>query len=545
VTAVSGAKGADQYLRSQFTSPLLAVCAVGLLNMLITCVSLAGLMLVRAAARTTDIAVRFTLGARVWHIALQLITEAALITIAGIAGSLIVGYWTSHLVMSLVFQDYLVPAQLNLSPDWRLLTVIAALTLAAITLVSAGPIWLVTRRDLTVGLRQQSRTVAGSGRLGRVLVVIQLALSLVLLMSAGLLIRTQHALLGFDTGYRRDGVVSANLAPGPAGYAGVDADTYYPQLVQRIRALPHVRAASLAKSSPGAPADSKRQIFSEGHEAVGATYAQVSPGFFDTIGMHLLRGRDLAWTDGTRAPGVVVISRSLAERLFARIDVIGEQLALGTASSPRLTVVGVVNDARLYDPREASTFAVYVPMLQTGPAMHFNDLLVRRDGIATTMDSDLRDAVRSLGREDVLTLKTLDRIYARTIMRERVVAMLGEFFGGLALSLAGIGLFALMAYAVVQREREIAIRMVLGATRPRIAASVLREVLALVAAAVGVGLPAALLGARLFGSLLFQLHANDPMTLAAAVAALLVISLLAALVPARRATNVAHSLGSR
>jgi ABC-type antimicrobial peptide transport system permease subunit len=186
-------------------------------------------------------------------------------------------------------------------------------------------------------------------------------------------------------------------------------------------------------------------------------------------------------------------------------------------------------------------------MLQTGPAMHFNDLLVRRDGIATTMtaEADLRDAVRSLGREDILTLKTLDRIYARTIMRERVVAMLGEFFGGLALSLAGIGLFALMAYAVVQREREIAIRMVLGATRIRIAASVLREVLALVAVAVVVGLPAALLSARLFGSLLFQLHANDPMTLAAAVAALIVISLLAALVPARRATNVAHSLGSR
>jgi ABC-type antimicrobial peptide transport system permease subunit len=161
------------------------------------------------------------------------------------------------------------------------------------------------------------------------------------------------------------------------------------------------------------------------------------------------------------------------------------------------------------------------------------------------MQSEIRDAVRSLGREDILTLKTLDRIYARTIMRERVVAMLGEFFGGLALSLAGIGLFALMAYAVVQRERDIAIRMVFGATRIRIAASVLREVLALVAAAVIVGLPAALLSARLFGSLLFELHANDPTTLAAAVAALIVISLLAALVPARRATNVAHSLGSR
>jgi predicted permease len=431
-----------------------------------------------------------------------------------------------------------------------LVAAVAVLTLAAITLVSAGPIWLVTRRDLMIGLRQQSRTVAGSGRLGRALVVIQLALSLVLLMSAGLLIRTQHALLAFDTGYRRDDVVSANLAPGPAGYAGVDADTYYPQLVQRIRALPHVRAASLTKSSPGAAADSKRAVFSSGHEmreGLTATYAQVSPGFFDTIGIHLLRGRDLAWTDGTRAPTVVVISRSLAERLFARIDVIGEQLALSSAASPRLTIIGVVNDARLYDPRETSTFSVYVPMLQTGPAMHFNDLLVRSDGIATTMtaEADLRDAVRSLGREDILTLKTLDRIYARTIMRERVVAMLGEFFGGLALSLAGIGLFALMAYAVVQREREIAIRMVLGATRTRIAASVLREVLALVAAAIVVGLPAALLSARLFGSLLFQLHANDPMTLAAAVAALIVISLLAALIPARRATSVAHSLGSR
>jgi predicted permease len=550
ITTASGAKGSDRYLRSQFTGPLLAVIAVGLLNLLITCVSLAGLMLARAAARTTDVAVRFALGARVWQVANQVIAEAALITLAGIAGSLFVGYWTSHLVMGLVFQDYLVPAQLNLAPDWRLLAVIAIIAFATVMLVSAGPIWLVTRRDLIIGLRQQSRTVAsGSGRLGRVLVVIQLALSLVLLMSAGLLIRTQHALLNLDSGYHRDDVVSATLAPGPSGYAGVDADTYYPQLVQLIGALPHVRAVSLTKYSPGAAADTKRLIFAGassggGLSGLSAAYGQVSPGFFDTIGMHFLSGRDLTWTDDSHAPGVVVISQSLALKLFARIDVVGERIALGTASSPRLTVVGVVNDARLYDPRDATTDAAYVPMLQAGAgAVHFNDLLVRIDDSAVT--PELRPTVQTLGREDILTIKTLDRIYARTIMRERVVAMVAEFFGGLALSLAGIGLFGLMAYAVVQREREIAIRMTLGATRARIVAGLLRDVVTLVVIAVAFGIPAALLSVRLFASLLFELRPNDLPTLTVAIAVLFAVGLLAALIPARRAASLAHSLGSR
>jgi predicted permease len=535
----SGARGKEYFLRSRFTGPLYIVLGVAGLVLLIACVNLASLMLSRAAARGHEMSVRLALGASRWRLARQLITEGLFLSATAGVGGLVFAAWSSRALATLMTRDYLVPSVLDVSPDGRVLAFTAAVAVVAGVLFSLVPAWRVTRQDPAVMLQQSARTVAGAGRTGRLLIVTQVALSVVLLMDAGLLVRTLQQLRALDLGFRRDGVVMAGLFPRPDGYTKFDPDRYYPELVQRIAAMPGVRDAALTRARPGF-LDPKPLVEATTNAGggVAAGFGRIGPRVFDVLDVHLLAGRDFSWQDDSRARRVAIVSRSLAARLFAGGDAIGRRIRIGADPRRRdLEVVGIVNDVRMFDPRDPSPFSVYVPMLQEGEASKWGDLLIRTEGVPLPV-AELRRAVQSLGRESIATYRPLQRVIDRAILQERVIAMLAGFFGALALLLAAIGLYGLMAYSVAERRREIGIRVALGAQRGEVVGMVLRETMTLVIAGIAIGALPALLGARLVGSLLYGLAPTDGATLAGIAVMLMMVGALAGYLPGRRASRV-------
>jgi predicted permease len=419
------------------------------------------------------------------------------------------------------------------------------LTTMVTLLVSAAPVWLVTRRDVCMGIAQPSRTVTGSGRAGRMLIVLQLGLSLVLLVNAGLLVRTLMAMRAIDTGYTADQVLAAALIPQPGGYRALAPDQYYPEMLRRIAAIDGVRAVALSKFAPASPADSTETVssISEDTGAAGITSlrGQVSPGFFGALQIPLMKGRDFTWRDDGTSARVAIVSASLAARLFPQGDAVGSRIRLGTKpEQPAIEVIGVASDARLYDPKNPNPFAVYVPMLQS-QGVNFNQAIVRgdRDRISADMVGRIREEVRGMNREDLVDVRSLSEVYDRTIVRERVTAMIAGFFGTVALLLAAVGLFSVMSYLAGQRVREFGVRMALGATRGRILTMMLREASSLLLWGIALGVPIALISVRLVAGLLVGVEARDPVTLVIAAVTLIAVGALAGLGPAHRASSLA------
>jgi predicted permease len=535
----SAARGREWFLRSRFTGPLYIVLGVAGLILLIACVNLARLMLSRAAARSHEMSIRVALGASRWRLARQMITEGLVLSAIAALGGLVFADWSSRALATLMTRDYLVLSVLDVSPDARVLAFTSAAAILAGVLFSLVPAWRVTRQDPAGMLQHSSRTVAGTGRTGKALIVAQVALSVVLLMDAGLLVRTLQALRGIDFGFRPDGIVVAGLFPLPDGYKNFDSDRYEPDLVQRVAALPMVRAVALTRALPGFLEAKEGVATPASGEEVQSDLGPIGPRFFETFDMQLLAGRDLAWGDNSRGRRVAIVSRSLAGRLFPRGDAIGGRIRIGRDPKRRaIEVVGVVSDARLYNPRDPSPYTVYVPMLQEGDYAKWGNLMIRPNSGAQVNAEELRRLGQSLGHESILSYRTLQQVTDRAILQERVTAMLAGFFGALALLLAAIGLYGMMAHAVTQRTREIGIRVALGAQRGEVVGMVTREAMTLVIAGIAIGVPIALLAARLVGSLLFGLAPSDPMTLISIAALLVAIGALAGYLPGRRASRI-------
>jgi predicted permease len=540
LAVTSAARGKEGFLRSRFTIPLYILLGVAGLMLVIACVNLASLMLSRTAARSHEMSVRLALGASRWRLARQMITEGLMLSSFAACGALVFANWSSHALKTLMIRDYLVPSVLDVSPDGHLLGFTAAAAVIAGVLLSLVPAWHVTRHNPALMLQQNARTLAGTGRAGKLLIVTQVALSFVLLMDAGLLVRTLQQLRAIDLGFRRDGVVMAGLFPRPGGYKHLDPDQYYPRLLERIGSLPGVHSAAFANVNPGFP-DSKQLVApltSDAGEGVSCDFGRIGPHFFEVLDIRLLAGREFLWTDNSQARRVAIISRSLAARIVSGGDVLGRHIRIGSDPKRRdLEVVGIVSDMRLFDPRDPSPLSVYVPMFQEGDSNQWGELLIRTAGMPVN-PVNLRRAVESLGRESILTYRPLQQVIDRAILQERVTAMLGGFFGALALLLAGVGLYGLMAFAVVQRRREIGIRMALGARRGEVVGMVIRETLILVVAGLAIGGPIALVAARFVGSLLFGLAPTDTITLVSIAAIMIAIGGLAGYLPGRRASRI-------
>ncbi|HKW00107.1 MAG TPA: ABC transporter permease [Vicinamibacterales bacterium] len=544
LNVTSASKGNERSLRARYVQPLVILLGIASLVLVIACTNVASLLLSRASVRRHEIGVRLALGATRWRVGRQLVAEGVLLSMAGAFFGVLLSFSACARIATLVFEEFTVPVAFDGRPDLRVIALSTAVAIVAGIACSVFPAWRGTRGTATEALRTNGRTLAVSGRAGRILVGAQLALSLVLLTTAGLLIRSLSELRAVRTGIERSDEVFVAY-PGeshPGAYAGLDNDAYYPDVLRRLEAIPGVRRASASLLKPGTGGGFREAVVRLGDrgdrpDASGtlATRSPVAPGFLAAVGIPVVKGRDFDWRDNSRGPSVTVLSQSLARRLFGEDDPIGQRVRVGAdPARAALEVIGVAADARLYDLKSADVFAAYTPALQD-PDASYKCFVIRGDRVSL---ASVKEAVESLGRERVGRMVTLQYITDRSLLAERLTAMMSSVFGAIVMLLAGVGLFALMSYAVAQRRREIGIRMALGANRRRVVRDVVFDGLAVTIAGLTVGLAAALAAVRVVKSLLFGVTPQDPVVLAAAAATLVAIAILACLVPASRAARV-------
>jgi predicted permease len=531
------------FLRGRFAKPVYVLLAISDVVLLLACVNLASLMLSRASARSHEFGVRVALGASRARLARQVLTESVMISVAGTLAGFVFATWGSRAFSDFILGEiYITPSALNLSPDLRILSFTAAVALVTGVLFGLAPAWRATREDPNSALQQSSRTVGrGTGRLGKGLIVTQVALSVVLVAGAGLFVRTLEKLRAVQPGFRMHGVLEVELFPLPNAFKNADRVAYFHELTDRISNLPGVISAGMEHMEIGGLLEWTEKI--QVHGVTSTPYSSdcemVMPGFFRTEDIALRRGRTFQWSDNAKAPHVAVISENLAERLFPNGDAIGQRIDIATEPKwQNLQVVGVVSNATLYNFRKPPQPTVYMPTTQYGDYMDNDEILIQTSIPPAATLSAVRSVLDSVGRESVLSTRPLSQAVQRSILQERMTAMLSAFFGALALLLAAIGLYGLMAYNVTRRTREMGIRFALGAQRSGILKMILRETLTLTLAGIVIGLPCALAVTRLVAHMLFGVTPYDPLTLTAVAIALLAVGALAGYIPARRAMKV-------
>jgi len=536
----------NSFLRGEFTKPVYVLLAISGIVLLIACVNLASLMLSRAAVRSHEFGVRVALGASPARLAKQMLTESVMLSVAGTIAGFGLAQWGSRAFAAFIFRQYYgtfnIPGGLNLSPDLRALSFTAAIALLTGIFFGLAPAWRAAREDPNSSLQQGARTLGrGTGRLGRALIVTQIALSLVLLSGASLFIRTLEKLRTVQPGFQIGGVIQVDLFPKPNAFKNADRVSYFHHLTERVSLLPGVASAGMEHMEVGGGAEWTEKIHIRGQNTgdFSTDFGMVMPGFFRTENITLLRGRSFLWSDDAKAPRVAIVSENFAQMAFSRGNAVGQHIDITTEPKwQNLEIVGVVSNASLYDIRKPRQPTVYLPTTQYGDWADDDQLLVRTNlPLATTLLA-IRSVLDSVGRESILSANQLSQTVTRSLLQERITAMLSAFFGALALLIAGIGLFGLMAYNVTRRTRELGIRFALGAQRSSVLGMILRETLALTLIGVAIGLPCALIATRLIAHMLFGVKPYDPITLAAVTIALLAVAALAGYIPARRAMRV-------
>jgi putative ABC transport system permease protein len=541
------AKGLSD-LRLRYREALFILMGVVGLVLLIACANVANLLLARAAVRQREIAVRISIGAGRRRLIRQLLTESVLLSLAGAALGIPFARWGSRLLVGF-FSTRANPAWLDLSVDGRVLVFTIAVAVATGVLFGLAPALQVTRLDPQAAMKEKGRGIAeGASRfsLGKALVIGQVALSLVLVAVAGLLLGSFRKLATLDPGFRRDGVLLVSIDPRSAGSGSPAANGHDPrEMLDRLRALPGVRSASASLLTPVSGKGWNDEVLVDGSPAQGSKdnilwFNAVSDGFFSTLGTRLVLGRDFDGHEGPGSPRVAVINETAARKLFGRVNPVGKRFRVrqGDRTAPPVEVIGVVADAKYRSLREEAAATAYLPLGQEEEPLSFYSLELRTDGPAASLIPAVREQLDQEGRGASYTLTTLTAQMDESLTRERLLATLSGFFGGLALLLAGIGLYGTVAYNVACRRPEIAIRVTLGAMRGRVLRMVLGEVGWMVGTGVALGILLALATTRWISSFLFGLTASDPATLTFAAATLAAVALAAGALPAWRAARL-------
>ena len=539
----SGAAGRS-FLRGQFTKPIYVLLAISGVVLLIACVNLASLMLSRTTARSHEFGLRVALGASRRRLAQQMLVESVMLSSAGTLVGFAFAYWVSRALANFFLGQYydLVPIELNLTPDLRILAFTAAAGILTGILSGLVPGWRATREDPNTTLQLSSRTVGrGTGMFSKGLIVTQVALSLILLAGTGLFIRTLEKLRAVQPGFQTHGIFLVQLFRKPGGYKDLNKVTYYREMTDRVSSLPGVTMAGIINMGLGLGFDWEQTIHVPGKMpgTCKADLGIVMPGSLRALGISLIRGRRFTWRDDDQAPRVAIVSENLAKRMFANGDALGQRIDVATEPEwQNLQIVGIASNARLYDMRNPPQPTVYLPTAQNKDYMGISVLVVETKIAPAAMTGAIRQVVESLGHEYVYSVKTVAEQINHGLLQERMIALLSAFFGALALLLAAIGLYGLMAYNVARRTRELGIRFALGAQRSGILRMVLRETLMLTLIGIAIGLPCAVAATRLIAHMLFGVTAYDPVTLAAVAIALLAVGALAGYLPARRAMRV-------
>jgi predicted permease len=536
-------------LRAEFSKPLKILMAVVGLVLLIACANVANLLLARATVRRREMAMRLALGAARSRLVRQLLTESALLAALGGGLGLAFAHWGSNLLITFLPQGS-IPMVLDVSPDARVLTFCTLMTLITAILFGLVPAFRTSGVDPGPALKDKSRNLTSDRsrfRLGKILIVAQVAMSLLLVIVAGLFVRSLQNLRHVDAGFDREDVLLFTIDAYGTTYQGKRLAVLQQELLERVRALPGVRSASLSDYSPMGGGEGRRisvQGFvprSEDDTEISVNF--VEPQYFDTMGIPLVMGRDFRVQDAQGAPKVAIVTQSMARHYFQDENPLGRRLELpGSEMSGICEIIGVVKDAKFDSLRKEAARTVYIPYLQVEPrpSMTFALRTQRRpvDLVATVRRQVLAVAKEVLIRD----IKTLEGQVDESLAQERMVASLASFFGLLSLLLASVGLYGVMAYSVTSRTNEIGIRVALGAQPGDVSWMVLRETLALILVGVAVGVSAALAATRLASSLisglLFGLKATDPTTIVLATLLMAAVAVFAGYLPARRASHV-------
>ncbi len=540
----TGARVEKGDLRSRLEQPLDMLLGIVGLILLVICVNLASLTLARAIRRRQEISTRIALGASPWQAVRQFIAETLVLSCTGAFLALALSYWGSELLISLMTRGQMVPALLDVRPDWRVVTCAAFAAIFTGLLTGLAPAWQLSRQHPGSTLQQSARTFGrGTGRLGKALIISQVAISLILLQAAGLFLRTLQSLKSFNPGFDKASVIELDLTPVPGGYKGLDKDSYRKQLTEAITGLPSVRSAAFSNSpilgDDFAWKDTVSRVSaSNPADAVAAAQVIVSPGFFRTLGIPFVTGRDFNWSDDRKHPRAAIIDSLLARHLFESRDPIGQHVRFGVWPDYRdLEIVGVSQHARLLDIRDADGAFLFLPSPQFGNSDEGGTLLVRGTagpGLEKTVERE----VESFGHEYSTKTNTVAQRNERSLVNEEMTASLSSFFAAIALMVAGFGLFGLLTYSITLRTREIGIRMAMGSQRAGIFILILHEALYLTLIGIGIGLPLAIAASRLFANMLFGLSFADPITLSTASLMLILTGVLAGLLPAIRAMKL-------
>ena len=511
---------------------------VGLV-LLIACANVANLLLARASVRRREIAVRLALGASRFRLVRQLLTESFLLALLGGVAGLIATQWSSSSLPKFFSENDV--AGVDLSIDWRVLVFTLGVTLLTGVLFGLVPALQATRLSLLPSLKDD----AGAQRLRRfglrnVLVISQLAMSLVLLVSAALFVRSLQRAVTFDPGFAARNLIFTSMETSSAKLTLQQRQILHQETLERIRRLPGVESASLSFIIPLTGGGYRRFIELEGYQPQPNEDTElntniIGPKFFETMGIPLVGGRDFTEEDKQGGPLVVIVNEELARRYFGG-NALGKRLKFGP-TSPFREVVGVVRTAKYRNLREEPLPFIYVPLGQDPqPDM---TLMVRTAGDPSLLAGPLSSEMRALKKEvPVFSVRTMDDLIGSQLAADRMIAVLLSVFGGGALLLAAIGIYGVMAYSAAQRTREIGIRIALGAERRDILKLIVGQGMVLIAIGAGIGLALALAATRVLKSLLFGVSATDPLTFTVMLLVLVGVALLACYVPARRATKV-------
>ena len=553
-------------IRQQLSQPLWLLLGIVGGVLLIACANVASLLIARATARQKEIAVRLALGASRGRIVGQLLVESVMLAALGGLLGLVIAAWTTRFLLGFLPTTE-TPHVISGSIDNRILLFNFALSLATGLVFGLVPALRSTRPNLAPTLKDQvGAVVGGSGgvRMRKGLVVAQVTISVLLLISAGLFIRSLRALRLLDLGLKTDNLIAFNVSPTLSGYTPLQTKQFNRQLVERVSALPGVNGMAFAQIGllEGNQWDSSMSV--EGYdpkpgENMNPYCNAVSPEYFKTMGIPLLAGRDFDHRDVRYEPPpanaanmmpqyqVAIVNESYARHYFGNRSAIGRHIGFGINPGTKtpIEIIGVVKDAKYTGVRDEIPRTVYFAFLENDFAGS-SVMYVRTSNRPDAAFGAIRQAARDLDASiPIFNLRTLDRQIDQSLLNDRLIATLSAAFGALATMLAVIGLYGVMAYTVARRTREIGVRMALGAVPGDVVWLVMREVLLLVGSGIALGLVAAWALGRLIASQLYGVTAGDPLTIAAAAGLLLVVALLAGYLPARRATRVNPVLALR
>jgi predicted permease len=532
-----GSQGLSK-LQQQFSKPLLALMVLVSLVLLIACANVANLLLARAMTRRREIGVRLAIGANRVRIIRQVLTESTVLALAGGVLGVFVALGSTKLLVQVL------PATRNLAPeiDWRVLGFCFATSTVAGMLFGLAPAWQTTKTDLTSAIKGDGAQLNRSHWLGvrSVLLIGQVALAVVLLVGASLFVDTLRNLRSADSGFRHENILQFSLNPRQIGSTADQVHSFYDRLLERVRVLPGVHAASVIDSGLMSGHSQSEDIYPPSYqlrsnEDVFSEFNAIAPGFFRTLGIARLRGRDFDARDNAVARSVVIVNESYARYFFGTENPIGQRIGVG--GKPGMEIVGVVRATRYRTLRDESPRIVYLPFAQAGFGQA--TLYIQAGSAPLSLVAPVQKMVSELDKDvAVYDVKTLTEQMDESMAQERVTASLSSFFGLFALVLAATGLYGMINYNISRRTKEIGIRMALGAQRAQVLGSVLRESILLTISGIAFGILGALIAARFIAALLYGVAPRNPIALGIAAAIMLGVAALACCLPAHRASKV-------